>query len=120
MEKVVVSTSVVTFNSEDVICDVLDSITSSNTTYEVKSYVVDNCSSDRTAAIVEKKYPGVILIKNTKNLGYGAGHNIAIKASNAKYHLIINPDITFGKDCIQRSIDYIMVCRERSGCSGRL
>ena len=107
MEKVVVSTSVVTYNSEGVICDVLDSITSSNTTYEVQTYVVDNCSSDRTVAIVEKNYPDVILNKKAKNLGYGAGPNIAIKASNAKYHIIINSDITFGKDFIQRAIDYM-------------
>lgn len=45
-----------------------------------------------------------------KNLGYGGGHNIAIKRSIAdgiKYHLVLNPDILIDKGTIQVLIAYL-------------
>lgn len=42
---------------------------------------------------------------NNKNLGYGAAHNIAIRKSLkqfADYHLVINPDIAFEPDILNK------------------
>jgi len=44
-----------------------------------------------------------------KNLGYGAGHNIAIQKTideGVKYHLVLNPDIYFESDVLTHLIDY--------------
>lgn len=54
-------------------------------------------------------------IFNNKNLGYGAAHNIAIRkslASNAKYHLVINSDISFEPEILKILIDYLDINEE--------
>lgn len=39
------------------------------------------------------------------NVGYGAGHNLAIKASTALHHLILNPDIELDPFAINAGLD---------------
>lgn len=44
------------------------------------------------------------------NVGFGKAHNMAIKESiekNTKYHLILNPDVTFEPDIIEKIIDFM-------------
>jgi GT2 family glycosyltransferase len=51
------------------------------------------------------RLPGVTYLYNGSNLGYGAAHNIGIALSekeNAKYHLVINPDIAFPSGTIDK------------------
>ena len=57
-------------------------------------FLVDNSPASTNAYL---KLP-VNYIFNGQNLGYGAAHNIALRKSiisNAIYHLVVNPDITF-------------------------
>ncbi|WP_285060310.1 glycosyltransferase family 2 protein [Pedobacter ginsengisoli] len=68
-----------------------------NSSIRIKLYLVDNSSTDQ----LNMKHQGgdVEYIHNGKNIGYGAGHNIAIRLSlesGFKYHLVMNPDISFG------------------------
>jgi GT2 family glycosyltransferase len=56
--------------------------------------VVDNGGSDDACAIAESL--GARCLRPGLNLGYGAGHNLALRslaAVAAPYHLILNPDI---------------------------
>lgn len=41
------------------------------------------------------------------NLGYGAGHNIAIRASGADYHLVLNPDVELAPDCVLEGLRFL-------------
>ncbi len=107
MAKIKVVTSVVTYNNEKIISQVLDSIIKSKTACEVEVVVVDNNSSDKTVEIVKENFPSVKVIRNKNNLGYGAGHNKAINSTTSKYHMIINPDITFDETFIQDAINYM-------------
>jgi len=64
---------------------------------------------------LELHYPG-------KNLGYGRGHNIAIKRSTPKYkyHLICNPDITLGDDTLAVLHDFMESNPEVGLCMPKL
>lgn len=42
-----------------------------------------------------------------KNLGFGKGHNQAIKASECDYHLILNPDVILDNDALVYALDYL-------------
>ena len=62
-------------------------------------FLIDNSET------ISKMYKtvGVQYIFNNKNLGYGAGHNIAIVESfkqNVKYHLVMNSDVIFNHNII--------------------
>src|SRR5450759_834019 len=46
------------------------------------------------------------------NLGYGAANNIAIRASKADYHLVLNPDVILDEDAIAYALRYLESHRE--------
>lgn len=58
-------------------------------------YVVDNAPSDAMAALAGA-IDRVRYIANSRNMGYGRAHNVALKLAieaGAAYHLVLNPDI---------------------------
>lgn len=64
-------------------------------------YVIDNSSNDELRDFV-KDNPKIRYIHSV-NLGYGSGHNVAIKQSlelGAKYHVVLNPDVYWEEDVL--------------------
>ncbi len=73
-------------------------------------FIVDNSPLPTKINDFLKKNSLVTYHHSKKNLGYGAGHNIALKQSlnkNYKFHLIINPDIYFEPKLINEMIDFL-------------
>ena len=97
----VITGSIVTHNNEKTIEACLTSILreTKDKDYEFKLYVYDNASTDGTLYIV-RRFPGVRLICDTENKGFGAGHNGVIKRVKSDYHFVINPDISVDMDTI--------------------
>ncbi len=59
--------------------------------------LLDNASGDNLSDIPER-FPwlkNTEIIQGDKNLGFGAGHNVLAKRGDAKYLLILNPDLKF-------------------------
>jgi len=74
-------------------------------------YLVDNSTDDALRDLVNLD-ERIIYIFNNANIGYGAGHNIAIKKSIANgiaFHLVLNPDLYFEGEVIDRLYDYMSV-----------
>lgn len=85
-----------------------------NTSLDVKLYLVDNSANDalKQLAGVDER---VAYIFNNANLGYGSGHNVAIKRSieeGALYHLVLNPDIYFESGVLEKLFDYMQRNKE--------
>lgn len=73
-----------------------------------KLYIIDNSSHDALRDLVNS-YPQVSYI-HSLNLGYGNGHNIAIRKaieSGAAYHVVLNPDIYWTGDVIETLSRYM-------------
>lgn len=71
-------------------------------------YIVDNSSNDglRELAKISER----ITYIHSANLGYGAGHNIAIQEAmdiGATYHIVVNPDIYFNEGVIEALATYM-------------
>ena len=82
----------------------------------VKFYLIDNSPTDvlRTTLQHFLADSRVEYVYNNANIGYGAGHNIAIRqslAAGCKYHFILNPDVAFEPNVI------IAICRYMDGDS---
>lgn len=88
-----ISVIVVTYNSQDFIEDCLSSVVKFLPDAEV--IVVDNNSNDTTVKKIAKFLPAVKFIKSQKNLGFGAGNNLASKEAKGGFLLILNPDTKF-------------------------
>jgi GT2 family glycosyltransferase len=58
--------------------------------------VIDNSPTDNLRDVVGQA--GAEYYFNGRNVGFGAGHNIAIRkyTGASEYHLILNPDVSFG------------------------
>ena len=80
-----------------------------NTELKVKLYLVDNSSNDELKEL-SKMDSRIEYIFNNSNLGYGAGHNIAMRkciSDGAAYHLVLNPDIYFDAGVLEELFSYM-------------
>jgi len=102
-----ISISIVTYNNSKVIKKCINSIFNVTNNIDFEIIVVDNNSSDSTASIIEKDFKKVRLIKNNRNIGFGAAHNIAINVGRGKYHLVLNPDIIFVENSLKKLINFM-------------
>ena len=102
-----VSFSVVTYNSEEYIGRLLDSIHDhvKNVAYTV--YVIDNGSTDGTEREASGRYDNVVFLKNARNLGFGGGHNRARDLIDSQYHVCVNPDIYIDSDVVGAMCAYL-------------
>ncbi|MFM0363163.1 glycosyltransferase [Paraburkholderia sediminicola] len=41
------------------------------------------------------------------NVGYGAGHNLALAQSNSTYHLVLNPDVELAADALEKALVFL-------------
>lgn len=62
--------------------------------------VVDNGSGDDIADTLKSRYPEVILVASTKNLGMGRGNNLGIKKAQGEFLCILNDDIVLQRDSL--------------------
>ena len=76
-----------TFNSEEQICNCIDSIGSN-----FKIVVIENSNKTKFKDMLEKKYENVQCFLTGENLGYAKGNNYGISKVKTKYALILNPD----------------------------
>ncbi len=94
---------ILNYNTVNLLRDCLDSIRASHHELNIKTVVVDNASSDDSAAMVNDRFPAVRLIRNDANIGYSAGNNVAMRALGfdepaqpaatlPRYVLLLNPD----------------------------
>lgn len=78
-----------------------------NTDLRVKLYIIDNSPTNGIKQICNDNR--IEYFFNNSNIGFGAGHNIAIKKSveSSKYHLVLNPDIYFNAGTIEKLYDFM-------------
>ncbi len=71
-------------------------------------YIIDN-SSEQYIKDIAQKYTKTTYIAH-QNSGYGSAHNVAMRMaldSGTKYHLVINSDLYFESQTIDRIIEYM-------------
>ena len=88
-------------------CDLLDSCLRSICQSSYKEFeiiVVDNASSDGTAAMVQAKHPEVQLIEPGKNLFAARGRNLGIRKAQGEYFLFIDDDNEIGPGMIAKLV----------------
>ncbi len=105
-DKIPLSISIVTYETAPALLEtVLSSIAGSAISKRV--YIVDNSSSHNLKDIAENY--GAIYFHPGRNLGFGRGHNLALKAvgSSSKYHLILNPDVSFGPSVLHEIYEFM-------------
>ena len=73
----------------------------------VEIFVVDNSPKDGIGEQIHLRYLSVNYSETKKNLGYGRANNTVIESLTSRYHLILNPDVTFAPDLIGRMVAFM-------------
>jgi GT2 family glycosyltransferase len=101
-----VSVVVVSWNTQDILCDCLRSIYEQGGEIDLEVIVIDNASTDGSVEMVKKDFPQVTLIENSQNRGFAAACNQGIKVAGCRYILILNSDIVICESAIAKTVMY--------------
>jgi len=83
---------IVNYNSGGMLERCLESL-ARQTRRDFDIVVVDNASSDDSAARVEGRHANLTLVRSDQNLGFAAGNNLALKhVRAARWIVLLNPD----------------------------
>lgn len=96
---------IVSYNFEPWIDICLSSVFSSSIPSTV--VVVDNNSQDKTTQIIEKKYPQVVLFKNSENFGFGKANNMGLTYAlnnGYAYVFLLNQDAWIEKNMLEKLV----------------
>ena len=96
------SVVIVNYNVCEFLIQTLRSVEQASRDLSVETWVVDNNSIDDSLATVSREFPGVKVIANDQNVGFGAANNQAILRARGEYILILNPDTIVQEDTLVR------------------
>jgi len=101
-----ISAAIVTYNGGEKAIKACKCVVENTKKLPLDFYVIDNASSDGTAEAAEQLC-GVKVLRQNKNLGFGAAHNKVLNEEMGKYHFVINPDISFSTDILSELAEFM-------------
>ncbi|MFP4086246.1 MAG: glycosyltransferase family 2 protein [Desulfobacteraceae bacterium] len=96
-----ISFIIVNWNTRDLLLTCLSSIHQTVVGISFEIWVVDNGSSDGSAAAARARYPHVHVIENTVNLGFAAANNLALGQIQGRYAVLLNTDVILRQDAVK-------------------
>jgi len=109
--------TMLSFNSRDITRQALKSIYKNTKDISFEIIVADNGSNDGSVDMIKKEYSEVILIRNSRNLGFAMAHNMAMQRAKGRYILVLNNDVLFLDNAAKKMIE-VMQAWPRAGALG--
>ncbi len=88
-----VSILIVHYNTPGLLRQTLKGLFGSKQSVSFEVIVVDNNPNMRVREWVQKDFPLVKLVMSDRNVGFGAGMNLAMHQASGRYYFVFNPDI---------------------------
>jgi N-acetylglucosaminyl-diphospho-decaprenol L-rhamnosyltransferase len=101
------SVSVVSYRTPALLRQCLGALERERAQMDMDVTVVDNASGDGSAEMVAEDFAWVRLIRNDRNLGFGAAHNQALRIAEGRYVLILNSDATPRVGALQALVGFL-------------
>jgi len=125
---------IVNYNTRELLCDCLNSTFESQGDFVYQVCVVDNNSSDGSAALVRKAFPQVRLIESRVNGGYAYANNLGLRAmgfdarraadsspfSYPRYVLVLNSDTILPPSALREMLAFMDAHPEAGAAGPRL
>lgn len=101
-----VSVIVVNYNTRDYLDNCLASLqTAGQCSHEI--IVVDNGSTDGSAAMVAERYPTAKRVVNQQNRGFAVANNQGARLATGRYLLLLNPDTQVMPGAMERLVAFM-------------
>ena len=117
--KPVVSALIVTHNAKDSLLQCMQALFAS-ADVPVEAVVVDNDSSDGSAAAVTAEFPKATVLIQGKNLGFGRAANVGLERCTGRFVLLLNPGVVVDQTCVGRLADFMLTRPDAGGVGPRL
>ena len=111
MNEVELSVVIVSYNVRDFLDQCLTSLERALRGINAEVWVVDNASTDGSAAMVRRRYPWVRLLENRENVGFARANNQALRRARGRYLCLLNPDTLVQENTFRVLLDFL---RERN------
>ncbi len=103
---------IVSFNTKDLLINLLDSLKKAvevceKEGFRVETIVVDNHSQDGTVQLIKSKFKWVKLIVNKKNFGFAAANNQGILKVKGELVLLLNSDTKVFPETLSKMIKFM-------------
>lgn len=102
-----VSVCIVNWNGRDMLRNLLASLASAEPNLRLEVVVADNASSDDSLAGAEQSFPGVQIIRNTRNLGFATANNQCAARAGGQYLFFLNNDTLVPPGAIGTLVRYL-------------
>ena len=99
------SACIVLYHCGDEVVEALQCLENSNV--EVTVYLCDNSLEEPMADNLQWAFPGVSVLPQERNVGFSRANNAVLPSLRSKYHLIMNPDVTFEPTLLYRMMQYM-------------
>jgi len=123
---------IVNYNTHDRLRDCLRSVYASGGDFAFEVWVVDNASTDGSAAMVREEFPQAQLIESPVNGGYAYANNLGLRAAGfdpqtsdprpqpPKYALLLNPDTVLPPRALAEMLAFMEVHPEAGAAGPKL
>src|SRR5438874_1216424 len=101
------SVSIISYRTPALLEQCLEAIGRERGLLDFEVIVVDNASGDGSPDLVEKRFPWVRLIRNARNVGFGAAHNQALRLARGRYWLVLNSDAVLTSGAASTLVDFM-------------
>jgi GT2 family glycosyltransferase len=92
-----------TRNGRELLAEALESLERQTVDHDV--VVVDNGSTDGTAALLAERFPKVRIIRNDRNLGFGPAINQAVETIDTPVVVLVNNDVVCEPQFVERILE---------------
>jgi GT2 family glycosyltransferase len=106
MNKDFTSVIIVNYNTKELTADCIRSVQKYFTPFAYEIIVVDNASSDGSVPYLEKLFPGVGIIANERNIGFGSANNEGAKKATGEFIFLLNSDTIITENILTAFVDF--------------
>ena len=114
------SVVIVSYNVRLLLEECLRSVEKALEGIEGDIFVVDNNSTDGSIDYLRPRFPRVHFVANNENLGFARANNQAIRQTDAKYVLLLNPDTVVYENTLRGSVEFLDSHPEAGGVGVRM
>jgi len=98
---------IVNFNGETLLRDCLRSLRETRGLLGLEVILVDNASRDTSVATARTEWPGVVLLQQSRNVGYVPANNVGLRRATGRYAMFLNNDTVLHPGCLQELLSFL-------------
>jgi GT2 family glycosyltransferase len=102
-----VSAIIITRDTRELTASAIRATLAAQKSLAVEILVVDNGSSDDTAAALPREFPPIHLIRSDRNLGFARAVNRAAASAHGEFLLLLNSDARPAEDALTRAVEWM-------------